>query len=350
MFQPGPGSSQDTALYDGRWGEDGVLQIIDSAARPRTTITLEGVSPSDPGETTQTAGTATGKFTMRVRFGEAVSGFTQDDFDPNTHANTTYDGINIGLRVSNFTTVSQSEYTIELVPDRSGVATIIVPRGAAASVSGGEASEVASVVLRIDLAANPAFTREVAENATAGTALGGPIRFDNPPVGIDAYSMSGPSADVNAFTIDRSTGQLRTKAGVTYDHDTKGTYRVVVTGSSTTDPKSRASVEVTIFVVADQDPPLAPGRPSVSRDTGTDLSVSWTAPDNSGRPAITGYRTRYRVSPNGNWQTGPSTTGATGVTLTNLQADTRYDVQVQARNSEGSSPWSESGPRRRAAT
>ena len=344
VLTPGPYTSQDTSLYDGRWGEEAVVRIVDSTTRPQTTITLETVSPSDPEETTLTDGTAIGKFTIRVRFSEPVSDFTEGDIEWKTIANSTYDGVSISLRASNLIeTVSQREYAIALVPNRSGVLVILIPGGAATSVAEDNGSKVKSVTVRIDMSANPAFSREVTENAAAGTALGGPVRFTDPPAGIDTYSLSGLDADRNAFTIDASTGQLRTKSGVTYDHETKNTYRVMVSGHSSADPMTRASVEVTIFVVADQLPPLAPGRPSVSKGTETNLDVSWSAPDNSGRPAISGYRTRYRVSPSGSWQSGPPTTGSTGAILTGLSATTRYDVQAQATNSAGDGPWSDSG-------
>ena len=55
-----------------------------------------------------------------------------------------------------------------------------------------------------------------------------------------AYSRSG--ADADAFDIDASTGQLLTKAGVTYDYETRATYSVTVAVTvSLTDVNERPS-------------------------------------------------------------------------------------------------------------
>ena len=40
------------------------------------------------------------------------------------------------------------------------------------------------------------------------------------------YSLEGPGAD--SFTIDSRTGQVRTKSGVTYDHESREFYSLTV--------------------------------------------------------------------------------------------------------------------------
>ena len=62
------------------------------------------------------------------------------------------------------------------------------------------------------------------------------------------------------------------------------------------------TIEITITVEDVDEPPLAPSKPTVTVDTGspTDtLDVTWTAPDNEGRPEITEYEVEYRIS--GSW-------------------------------------------------
>ena len=71
------------------------------------------------------------------------------------------------------------------------------------------------------------------------------------------------------------------------------------------------------------------------------LRVSWTAPDNTGKPALTGYDLRYKgTASDAEWvvvtQAG---TGASG-TLTGLDESTDYLVEVRALNAEYSGPWS----------
>ncbi len=87
--------------------------------------------------------------------------------------------------------------------------------------------------------------------------------------------------------------------------------------------------------------PLAPATPTVAavRDT---LTVSWTAPTNTGRPAIANYDIQYATSRDGPWTAGQyNFTGGTSTTFTGLQPDTPYWVRVRARNSNGASPWSD---------
>ena len=77
-------------------------------------------------------------------------------------------------------------------------------------------------------------TRSVAENSFAGTNVGSPVSAIGS--GSLAYTMSGTDAD--SFLIIADTGQIRTKAGVTYDYETKNRYSVTVSaedGSGNTD-------------------------------------------------------------------------------------------------------------------
>lgn len=91
-------------------------------------------------------------------------------------------------------------------------------------------------------------------------------------------------------------------------------------------------------------PVMAPNAPitvSLAQGTGSDLSVTWTAP---------GVDATHSVAASFNLQVSPSGAGAwiliTGVTcpydLTNLTAATAYDIQVQGVNAGGVGPWSAS--------
>ena len=71
------------------------------------------------------------------------------------------------------------------------------------------------------------------------------------------------------------------------------------------------------------------------------LRVSWTAPDNTGKPALTGYDLRYKgTASDAEWVlVSHAGTGAFGA-LTGLDEDTDYFVEVRALNAEYSGPWS----------
>ena len=80
-------------------------------------------------------------------------------------------------------------------------------------------------------------TRELQENigdATVTTAanLGAAIRADDSDNDPLTYTLEG--SDSASFTIVEQTGQLRTKAGVNYNHEAKSTYRFTIRASDGT--------------------------------------------------------------------------------------------------------------------
>ena len=69
-------------------------------------------------------------------------------------------------------------------------------------------------------------TRSVAENTAAGENVGAVLTATDDDNDTLAYSLEGP--DAASFDIVSSSGQIRTKSGVTYDHETKSSYSVAV--------------------------------------------------------------------------------------------------------------------------
>ena len=141
-------------------------------------------------------------------------------------------------------------------------------------------------------------TREAPENSPEGTNLGGPITAGDDDGGTLTWSLEGTDAD--SFDIDSTTGQIRTKAGVTYDHEAKSIYSVTVrvadgSGGSET-------IKLVLCITDVDEPPDAPAAPAVAAtpDATTEIDVSWTAPDNAGRPDITDYDLQYRIA-GGEW-------------------------------------------------
>ena len=73
----------------------------------------------------------------------------------------------------------------------------------------------------------------------------------------------------------------------------------------------------------------------------TALTVSWSAPDNAGKPAITAYDVRYLQTDSFNsWTTVRQDAASTSVIIAGLASNRAYDVQVRAINADGSGPWS----------
>ena len=103
--------------------------------------------------------------------------------------------------------------------------------------------------------------------------------------------------------------------------------------------------EVTITVTDVDELPAAPAAPTVVSGEGdastTSLKVIWHAPENTGTD-ITGYDVQYKKSTELSFLTRHDTQQQRPppTTITGLDADTSYQVRVQARSDEGSSPWS----------
>ena len=198
--------------------------------------------------------------------------------------------------------------------------------------------------------ANTTETRSIAENTAADTNVGAVI-----PAATDTdndtltYTMEG--TDAASFTFDASTRQIKTKTGVTYDYETKSSYSVTIKADDSNGGTD--TVAVTISLANVEEPPDAPGAPTVSAASATSLDVSWTAPSNTGAAAITDYDLRYYAGTadpgdDADWieegETSGHTHSGTGTTatITGLTASTAYRVQVRAAG-DGEGAWSSSG-------
>ena len=195
--------------------------------------------------------------------------------------------------------------------------------------------------------------RNVLENSDPGVVVGAPVSAtDDDHVLPLIYQLHGP--DKNSFDLQASTGQIRTKRGVAYDHETKPTLNVTMTVSDRqggTDAKA-----VTISVTNVPEAPSKPARPTVRATLGSSksLDVSWTAPDNTG-PAITGYDIRYREGNSGKFTLIPPAGTGTSTTIApeddpsttdvdeSLTPGSSYEVYVRAQNGESPSEWSAAG-------
>ena len=98
------------------------------------------------------------------------------------------------------------------------------------------------------------------------------------------------------------------------------------------------TIAVTITLTDENEPPDRPDAPVVTASTLNSLSLRWTEPTNPG-PAISDYDVQYREA-GGSFTDWPHTGTGTTTTITGLTANTRYEVQVRARNAQGESSWS----------
>ena len=190
----------------------------------------------------------------------------------------------------------------------------------------------------------PVFTdgttaaRRVDEDTGSNTNIGSPVSATDLDGDRLTYGKSG--GDAASFTLGSSTGQLGASAAL--DYETKSIYEFSMTVS---DGTCTDTIEVTVIVGDVDEPPSTPGAPTVTATSGstTSLDVSWTAPANAGKPPITGYDLQYRQGTTGSFQAGPQNVAGASATISRLQMNALYEVQVRATNAEGDGPYSSSG-------
>ena len=153
-----------------------------------------------------------------------------------------------------------------------------------------------------------------------------------------AYTLEG--ADAGKFEIVSSSGQITTKANERYDYETDTSYSVTVKADD--NRGGTDTIDVTLGVTDQNEPPLAPAPPSVTPTAGaTDsLDVNWASPDNIGRPVVSSYDLQYKLQGSNPWVNGPQGVSVTNATIGGLSAGTEYAVQVRAVNDDGDGAWS----------
>ena len=214
--------------------------------------------------------------------------------------------------------------------------------------AGKSAESEASAVDALNRA--PSFTsdttsRSVLENAAAGQPVGDPLIVTDPDRDPLTVSLSG---DSGPFDFDKSgagattTVQLTVSASADLDYEVRSSYMVVV---SAVDARGGSdAITVTIGVIDVAEAPSRPDAPSVTGGVES-LSVSWDAPANTG-PEITGYDVQYRIRDTVDFADAGHSGTTTAAVITGLRRGKLYQVQVRARNAEGTGEWSQSGEAR----
>ena len=192
--------------------------------------------------------------------------------------------------------------------------------------------------------------RSVAENSAAGTAIGAAFTATDQDGDTLYYSLSG--TDAASFDIGEGTGQIAVRSGKVPDHEAKSSYSVTVNvtdkkkADGTADPAVDDTIAVTISIADVAEPPAKPAAPTVSANSATPttkIDAAWTAPDMTGKPAITDYDVRYRKVGDSTWTQHSFSGTGTSTAITGLTSGKTYEVQVRATNDEGTSAWSASG-------
>ena len=180
--------------------------------------------------------------------------------------------------------------------------------------------------------------RSVAENTPPDRNIGNPVGATDPEGRSVSYRLASGD-DAGSFAVVSSSGQLRARAGATYDYEVKNRYSVTVEADDRNG--GTATIGVTIHVDDVEEPPGRPSVPRVEAASSTSLTVTWTEPVNTG-PEVDDYDVQYRTG-SGSFLPWTHDGDGTTATITGLDVNTRYEVQVRAHNDEGESEWSASG-------
>ena len=204
--------------------------------------------------------------------------------------------------------------------------------------SGTTAANSAPVFAAATTARN--FTETVGDAAVSTAGDVGAVVTATDADGSDTLAYSLEGTDMAKFGIVSGSGQIRTLVGEKYDREAKGSYSVTVKADDNHGGTDTIAVTITVDNAVEK--PVAPAMPAVTATSGstTSLDVSWMAPANTGRPAITGYKVEYRAGMSGNWTNHAHTGTGTTATIATLTAATAYQVQVLAVNADGDGAWS----------
>ena len=199
----------------------------------------------------------------------------------------------------------------------------------------------------------PAFAtttvnRIIPEDSPVETHLGEPIAATDPEGDSLTYTLTGEGSE--HFNVNNQ-GQITLRA--TLNHEDAPSYTLILSVSdgkddiSNPDSETDATTTVNVTVVDVDEPPGPPTGLSISTSQDnptTALDVSWTVPDTTGIPPITGYEVQYRVGDSGAWidHDFDSVGTTTKTTVSNLATNTTYQVQARAKNNEGEGQWAAS--------
>ncbi len=188
------------------------------------------------------------------------------------------------------------------------------------------------------------ITFSVRENTTAvGTVNATDVDNQDRFTG---YAVSPTAGEDSARFSITPKGDLRFKTAPDYERPTTASrsnvYIVLVSATSGTGDRARTGTQPFTITVTDVDePPDRPAAPTVIPATPTSLIVSWAAPANTGPPMT--YEVRYREGDTGGFTNANYNGRETNFTLSDLRRGRQYQVQVRAKNDEGTSDWSRLG-------
>ena len=194
--------------------------------------------------------------------------------------------------------------------------------------------------------ATPAFPEGASTDRSVNENVGGGINVGSPVAASDAdgvrdvltYSLGG--ADAGSFQIVPATGQIRTREGITYDHEARDTYSVTVEASDVHSETDRISVDIHIVDLGS----ICTSPPRLRLNSGDGgLTVRWTPlADQAGSASVLGYEVERRDGTGGAWGNRQIVGGhaTSNMTYTGLVNGRQYDVRIRPFGNEDACEWS----------
>ena len=339
------------------WGTSASATPVTTPAAPTITVTPDSEQLTVRWTAPDAGGSAITGYTIQYQTSDAAS-WTDHTFS-GTGTSTTITGLTNGteynVRVRAINTIGNGAW--------SATATVTVnARSADLALADfdtmGLTTEVVAVI-RVGVDGDYLYAKDSSRNDDTGTLLLGELQLDGDqgPL-INAIRRTGSGTirlhhndDTHSFSawftaLTESPVlylQVPNQSRIMFEATTYGggfiNFRVTETSTLLADLDSNEDVLVAIAYTTPAAVPAIPAAPTVTRGN-TQLSVSWTAPNNNGH-AITDYDIQYKTSSATSWTDHSFTGTGTSTTITGLTNGTAYDVRVRATNAEGSSEWSD---------
>ena len=194
--------------------------------------------------------------------------------------------------------------------------------------------------------ATPAFPEGASTDRSVNENVGGGINVGSPVAALDAdggrdvltYSLGG--ADAGSFQIVAATGQIRTRDGITYDHEARDTYSVTVEASDVHSETDRISVDIHIVDLGS----ICTSPPRLRLNSGDGgLTVRWTPlADRAASASVLGYEVERRDGTGGAWGNRQIIGGraTSNTAYTGLVNGRQYDIRIRPYGDEDACDWS----------
>ena len=219
---------------------------------------VDGIRPTLVTTGSEAPKTSTDGTKVILTFNEDIGGVSRSDITIQANSVTaatsaaSVTGTKVELTLTTALTTTATNLTVALaaaaVKDDAGNGILAVAATAVTNAVGTTVSNTAPTF------ANPTETRSVAENSAVGTNVGAPVTATDTDSGDTlTYTLEGTNAA--AFEIVSTSGQIRTRSGVTY---TQSTYAVIVKADDGNGGSATVAVTITVTVVTEPPPPPPP--------------------------------------------------------------------------------------------